>query len=112
MPTPEGRLKHVRLVLEDGWTQAPPRNDSKSPGTRYRDGSAASGPGLVRPGRQVKASEKVANADGPAHGTANYRVALQPPLGPHRFEYHLCQPQSTVSKVLNRYRMPVLAHWT
>lgn len=30
--------------------------------------------------------------------------------GPHRIGYHLHLPQSTVSKVLNRYRMPLLGH--
>jgi transposase InsO family protein len=30
--------------------------------------------------------------------------------GPHRIGYHLRLPQSTVSKVLNRYRMPLLGH--
>lgn len=30
--------------------------------------------------------------------------------GPHRIGYHLRLPQSTVSKVLGRYRMPLLGH--
>jgi hypothetical protein len=30
--------------------------------------------------------------------------------GPHRIGYHLGLPQSTVSKVLARYRVPVLGH--
>ena len=30
--------------------------------------------------------------------------------GPHRISYHLGVPRSTVGRVLNRYRMPLLAH--
>jgi len=30
--------------------------------------------------------------------------------GPHRISYHLGIPRSTVGRVLNRYRMPLLAH--
>ena len=46
------------------------------------------------------------------HGLALTTVALRftRRWGPHRIGYHLRLPQSTVSKVLHRYRMPLLGH--
>ncbi|CAN5148578.1 IS481-like element ISMsm9 family transposase [soil metagenome] len=109
--TPEGRRKLVQLVIEDGWVQARvaerlqvSRATVSKWVRRYRAQGLA---GLVdrssRPRRSPNRTER---------RTERRIIALRfaRRWGPHRIGYHLRLPQSTVSKVLARYRMPLLGH--
>jgi len=105
------RLKLVELVLEDGWVQARvaerlqvSRATVSKWVRRYRaDGLASLTDRSSKPHRSPAQT---------AQRTERRIVALRftKRWGPHRIGYHLRLPQSTVSKVLNRYRMPLLGH--
>jgi transposase InsO family protein len=111
MLTPEGRLKLVRLVLEDGWTQARVAERlqvSRATVSRWVSRFRAQGPsGLTDRSSRPKRSPRQT-----ARRTERRIIALRftRRWGPHRIGYHLGLPQSTVSKVLSRYRMPLLGH--
>ena len=108
---PAGRLKLVRLVLEDGWTQARvaerfqvARGTVSKWVARFRaEGSAGLADRSSRPRRSLNRT--------PAR-TERRIVGLRVTRrwGPHRIAYHLGLPQSTVSKALARYRVPLLGH--
>jgi len=109
--TPAGRRKLVELVVEDGWVQARvaerfqvSRATVSKWVRRYRAGGVA---GLAD--RSSKPHRSPAQT---ARRTERRIIALRftRRWGPHRIGYHLHLPQSTVSKVLNRYRMPLLGH--
>lgn len=111
MLTPEGRLKLVRLVLEDGWTQARvaerlqvSRATVLRQVSRFRTQGVS---GLTDESTRPKRSPKRT-----ARRMERRIIALRfsRRWGPHRTGYHPGLPQSTVSKVLNRYRMPLLGH--
>ena len=77
-----------------------------------------------RTGRPLIQTAPLAVSNGQAHGAADHdsrtlrtrseseTIALRfgRRWGPHRIGYHPRLPQSTVSKVLNRYTMPLLGH--
>lgn len=108
---PTGRLKLVQLVIRDGWTQARVAERLQvSRGTvskwvaRYRaEGAAGLADRSSRPHRSPNQTSQ---------RTERRIVALRVTRrwGPHRIAYHLHLPQSTVSKVLTRYRVPLLGH--
>jgi transposase InsO family protein len=108
---PAGRLKLVQLVVNDGWAQARVAERFQvARGTvskwvrRYRaEGEAGlrdrSSRPLRSPSRTLRRTERRIVA---------LRISRR--WGPHRIAYHLHLPQSTVSKVLARYRVPLLGH--
>jgi transposase InsO family protein len=109
--TPEGRLKLVQLVVDHGWAQARvaerlqvSRATVSKWVVRYRAHGAA---GLID-----RSSRPHSSPNQCARRTERRIIALRftRRWGPHRIGYHLRLPQSTVSKVLNRYRMPLLGH--
>lgn len=109
--TPEGRLKLAQLVVRDGWAQARvaerlqvSRATVSKWVTRYR----AQG----RSGLEDHSSRPHSSPSRTDRRTERRIIALRftRRWGPHRIGYHLHLPQSTVSKVLNRYNMPLLGH--
>jgi transposase InsO family protein len=107
--TPAGRLKLVRLVVDDGWAQARvaqrfqcTRSTVSKWVARYR----IAGPSglLDRSSRPHRSPNRLPQR------TERRILALRftRQWGPHRIGYHLHLSQSTVSKVLARYRMPLL----
>ena len=107
--TPTGRLKLVQLVVDGGWTQARvaerfqcTRATVSKWVARYRlHGEAGLLDHSSRPHRSPNRLPQ---------RTERRIVALRftRQWGPHRIAYHLHLSQSTVSKVLARYRMPRL----
>ena len=109
--TPEGRLKLAQLVVRDGWAQARvaerlqvSRATVSKWVIRYR--------ALGRDGLEDRSSRPHASPCRTDRRTERRIIALRftKRWGPHRIGYHLGLPQSTVSKVLNRYNMPLLGH--
>lgn len=109
--TPAGRLQLVKLVLDDGWTQSRVaerfqchRGTVSKWVARYR----AEG----EEGLHDQSSRPRHSPTRTAQRTERRIVALRVTRrwGPHRIAYHLHLSQSTVSKVLARYRMPLLGH--
>lgn len=109
--TPAGRLALARAVVDDGWAQARvaerfqvARGTVSKWVSRYRtDGQAALQDHSSRPHRSPNRT--------PAR-TERRIIGLRVTRrwGPHRIAYHLHLHQSTVSKVLARYRVPLLGH--
>lgn len=108
---PAGRLKIVQLVVEDGWTQARvaerfqvARGTVSKWVARYRAEGVA--------GLQDRSSRPRHSPNQTPRRQERRIVALRVTRrwGPHRIAYHLHLPQSTVSKVLVRYRVPLLGH--
>ena len=112
--TSAGRGKLVGFVVEDGWVQARvaerlqvSRATVSKWVRRYRvEGLAGLGDHSSRPhsspGQASKRTERRIVA-----------VRFTRRWGPHRIGFHLRlpqSPQSPVSKVVNRYRMPLLGH--
>lgn len=104
-------MKLVQLVVDGGWAQARvaerlqvSRATVSKWVARYRAHGTA---GLVD-----RSSRPHSSPNQCARRTERRIVALRftRRWGPHRIGYHLRLPQSTVSKVLNRYRMPLLGH--
>ena len=109
--SPAGRLKVAQLVVEDGWAQARvaerfqvARGTVSKWAARYRaDGSAGM---LDRSSRPHSSPSQTSLRT--EHRIVALRVTHR--WGPHRIAYRLRLPQSTVSKVLTRYRVPLLGH--
>jgi transposase InsO family protein len=108
---PAGRLKLVKLVIDDGWTQARAaerfqvaRGTVAKWVTRYRAEGQA--------GLEDRSSRPFHSPNRTARRTERRIIALRVTRrwGPHRIAYHLHLAQSTVSKVLTRYRVPLLGH--
>jgi transposase InsO family protein len=108
---PAGRLKIARLVIDDGWGQARvaerfqiARGTVSKWVSRYR----AEG----KTGMEDRSSRPHHSPNQTARRTERRIIALRVTRrwGPHRIAYHLHLPQSTVSKVLTRYRVPLLGH--
>lgn len=107
--TPEGRRRLAVLIVDEGWTirraaerfQVSPSTASKW-ATRYRAclplADLSSRP-HTSPARLPRKRE---------HRIISLRFTRR--WGPHRISYHLGIPRSTVERVLNRFRMPKLAH--
>ena len=109
--TPAGRLKLVQLVIVDDWVQARVAERlqvSRATVSKWVRRYRAQGlPGLA------DASSRPHHSPGrTALRTERRILALRftRRWGPHRIGYHLHLPQSTVSKVLARYRVPLLGH--
>ncbi|WP_421015699.1 helix-turn-helix domain-containing protein, partial [Glutamicibacter creatinolyticus] len=109
--TPQGRLKMVLLVINEKWTQARVAERFQvSRGTvskwvaRYKAEGAA--------GLEDRSSRPRRSPNRTSQRTERRIVALRVSRrwGPHRIAYHLRLPQSTVSKVLSRYQVPLLGH--
>lgn len=109
--TPQGRLKLVQLVLEQGWAQARvaerfqvARGTVSKWVARFRAEGAA--------GLEDRSSRPHRSPNQTPQRTERRIIALRVTRrwGPHRIAYHLGLPQSTVSKVLRRYRVPLLGH--
>jgi transposase InsO family protein len=108
---PAGRLKIAQLVVNDGWAQARvaerfqvARGTVSKWVARYRvEGKAGladrSSRPCFSPNRTARRIER---------RIIGLRVTRR--WGAHRIAYHLHLPQSTVSKVLTRYRVPLLGH--
>jgi transposase InsO family protein len=107
--TPEGRLRLARLIVVDGWAvrrvaerfQCSPATASKW-AARYREGlplTDRSSRPHVSPSRLPQRTERRIVA-----------LRFTRRWGPHRIGYHLGIPRSTIGRVLDRYRMPLLAH--
>lgn len=109
--TPQGRLKMVQLVLEEGWAQVcvaerfqVARGTVSKWVARFRSEGKA--------GLEDRSSRPHHCPNQTPRRTERRIVALRVTRrwGPHRIAYHLGLPQSTVSKVLTRYRVPLLGH--
>jgi transposase InsO family protein len=109
--TPAGRLKLVELVIEDGWVQARVAERLQV--------SRATVSKWVRRYRQFGLDGLADASSRPHHSPARTSRRIERRIvalrvtrrwGPHRIGYHLRLPQSTVPKVLVRYRMPLLGH--
>lgn len=109
--TPQGRYKLVQLVVEDGWAQARvaerfqvARGTVSKWVARFRaEGPAGLADRSSRPHRSPNQTPRRVE-----RRIVALRVTRR--WGPHRIAYHLGLPQSTVSKVLVRYRVPLLGH--
>lgn len=109
--TPAGRLAMVRIVVDDGWAQARvaerfqvARGTVSKWVSRYRGGGEAA----MRDRSSRPHSSPTQTPQRTERRIIGLRVNRR--WGPHRIAYHLGLPQSTVSKVLTRYRVPVLGH--
>jgi transposase InsO family protein len=107
--TPVGRLRLAKLIVDDGWTvrraaerfQCSPATASKWAG-RYRQGLL-----------MVDRSSQPHRSPRRCPRRLERRIVglrFTRRWGPHRIAYHLGVPRSTVGRVLDRYRMPLLAH--
>ncbi len=107
--TPEGRRRLASLVVDDGWNyrraaerfQCSPAT-AKKWADRYRGGDSLedrSSRPRSSPMRLPKKTERRIIA-----------LRFNRRWGPHRIAYHLGLHRSTVGRVLDRYRMPLLAH--
>lgn len=109
--TLRGRLKLVQLVVEEGWPQARvaerfqvARSTVAKWVARFRaEGTAGLADRSSRPHRSPNQTSQRTE-----RRIVGLRVTRR--WGPHRIAYHLGLPQSTVSKVLTRYRVPLLGH--
>jgi transposase-like protein len=106
--TPEGRRRLAELVVVQGWSvrraaerfQVSPATAAKW-AVRYRAGEPmtdGSSRPLRSPSRCPRRLER---------RIVKLRYVRR--WGPHRISYHLDVPRSTVGRVLDRYRMPLLA---
>lgn len=109
--TPAGRFAMVRAVVDDGWAQARvaerfqiARRTVSKWVSRYRAGGVAA--------LQDQSSHPRRSPNQTPRRTERRIIGLRVTRrwGPHRIAYHLHLPQSTVSKVLARYRVPPLGH--
>ena len=109
--TPAGRLKLVTLVVDEGWAQSRVaerfqchRATVAKWVARYRAEGAA--------GLQDHSSRPHHSPNRLSQRTERRILALRftKQWGPHRIAYQLRLQQSTVSKVLARYQMPLLGH--
>lgn len=107
--TVNGRIKIARLVIDDGWTHARvaerfqvARGTVSKWVARYR----ADGPAAMRDRSSRPVTSPSRTSQRAERRIIGLRVTRR--WGPHRIAYHLHLPQSTVSKVLKRYRVPLL----
>jgi len=107
--TPEGRRRLAELVVVHGWSarraaerlQVSPATAAKW-AARYRSGEPMTD-SSSRPRRSPMRCPR----------RLERRIVKLRYLrrwGPHRISYHLGVPRSTVGRVLDRYRMPLLSH--
>ena len=107
--TPEGRRRLGSLIVDQGWTvrraaerfQVSPASASRW-ARRYRAGL----PLTDRSSRPHTSPARLSARQ--EHRIVSLRFTRR--WGPHRIGYHLGIPRSTVGRVLDRYRMPLLHH--
>lgn len=109
--TPEGRRKLVELVIHDGWVQARVAERfqvSRATVSKWVARYRLHGPA----GLSDRSSRPHSSPNQSSRRIERRIIALRftRRWGPHRIGYHLHMPQSTVSKVLARYRVPLLGH--
>jgi transposase InsO family protein len=107
--TPEGRRRLAVLIVEEGWTvRRAAERFQVSPATatkwarRYRLNEPMTD-SSSRPRRSPRRCPRRVE-----RRIVKLRFCRR--WGPHRISYHLGVPRSTVGRVLERYRMPLLAH--
>jgi len=107
--TAVGRLRLARLIVDDGWSarraaerfQCSPATASKW-AARYRAGL---------PMTDLSSRPHRSPSRCPARLERRIlALRFTRRWGPHRISYHLHVPRSTVGRVLDRYRMPLLHH--
>jgi transposase InsO family protein len=107
--TPEGRRRLAELVVVHGWSvrraaerfQCSPATAAKW-AARYRAGESM---------RDLSSRPWRSPARCPQRLERRIvKLRYLRRWGPHRISYHLGVPRSTVGRVLQRYRMPLLAH--
>jgi transposase len=104
-------VKLAKLAINDGWTQA--RGAERF---QVALGGVARGVARYRAEGQARLENRSSRPKHSPNRTARRterRIIARPVTrrwGPHRIVYHLHLPQSTVSKVLARYRVPLLGH--
>lgn len=109
--TPEGRRKLVKLVINEGWAQARAAERfqvSRATVSKWVSRYRCHGP----TGLADRSSLPHTSPNQSSRRTERRIIALRFTMrwGPHRIGYHMHLPQSKVSKVLARYRMPRLGH--
>lgn len=109
--TLKGRINLVELVVEDGWVHARVAERlqvSRATVSKWVRRYRAHG----RAGLEDRSSRPRSSPNQTSRRTERRIVALRftKRWGPHRIGYHLHLPHSTIGKVLNRYRMPLLGH--
>jgi transposase InsO family protein len=107
--TPEGRRRLAELVVVQGWS-------ARRAAERFQVSPATAAKWAVR----YRAGEPMTDGSSrPRHSPSRCPRRLERRIvklryvrrwGPHRISYHLGVPRSTVGRVLQRYRMPLLAH--
>ncbi len=107
--TPKGRLEMVKLVVDEGWAQArvaERQQVTRSTVSKWVARYRAHGPAGLLDHR----SRPHFSPNRLSQRTERRIIALRftRRWGPHRIGYHLHLNQSTVTKVLKRYRMPLL----
>lgn len=107
--TPIGRTRLAELIVIDGWSirraaerfQVSPATASKW-ARRYRDSTpmtdASSRPASTPHRTPISTEQRIV------------KLRFTRRWGPHRIGYHLGIPRSTVGRVLDRYKMPLLSH--
>ena len=109
--TLKGRINLVELVVEDGWVHARVAERlqvSRATVSKWVRRYRAHG----RAGLEDRSSRPRSSPNQTSRRTERRIVPLRfaKRWGPHRIGYHLHLPHSTIGKVLNRYRMPLLGH--
>lgn len=107
--TPEGRLRLARLIVEQGWSvRRAAERFQCSPATaaKWAHRYVAGVPMTDRSSRPHRSPSRCPKR------LERRILALRftRRWGPHRIGYHLGVPRSTVGRVLERYRMPLLQH--
>ena len=107
--TPEGRRRLAVLIVEDGW---PVRRAAE----RFQVSPATAS----RWSHRYRAGLPMTDFTSRPHSSPNrtplrlerriVKLRYCRRWGPHRISYHLGVPRSTVGRVLERYRMPLLTH--
>lgn len=106
--TPTGRLKMVKLVIDEGWPQ-------RRVAERFQVSVAT----VNRWVRRYRLGEEMTDRSSRPHSCPHelptrvqrriIKLRFTRQWGPHRIGYHLGIARSTVGRVLDRYHMPKLA---
>jgi transposase InsO family protein len=107
--TPRGRLRLARTIVEDGWSyRRAAERFQVSPATakKWADRLRAGQPMTDVSSRPYSSPTRTSKR------LERRIIALRftRRWGPHRIAFHLHLARATVGRVLQRYRMPVLAH--
>jgi transposase InsO family protein len=107
--TPLGRQRLAELIVVHGWSV-------RRAAERFQCSPATASKWAAR----LRAGQPMTDLPSRPHSTPNrtptrlerriVKLRYCRRWGPHRISYHLGVPRSTVGRVLQRYRMPLLAH--